>query len=63
MEEFIQHGFSVAVAAFLLARVERELRALRAAIETLRHCPTCTVSPWRVSLAGTGAGEPGEGVK
>jgi len=49
MEDFIQHGFSVAVAAFLLARVERELRALRAAIETLRHCPTCTVSPWRVT--------------
>ena len=53
MEDFIQHVFSVAVAAFLLARVERELRALRAAIETLRHCPTCTVSPWRVTLAGS----------
>ena len=48
IEDFIQHGFSIAVAAFLLARVERELRALRGAIETLRHCPTCTVSPWRL---------------
>ena len=47
LKEFVQHGFSVAVAAFLLLRVEKELRLLRGAIETLRHCPTCTVSPWR----------------
>lgn len=51
-----QGGFSVAVAAFLLLRVEKELRALREAIELLRHCQTCTVSPWNILLKG-GEGE------
>ena len=37
----LQGGFSVAVAAFLLLRMERELRALREAITLLRHCQTC----------------------
>ena len=46
----LQSGFSVAVAAFLLLRMERELRGLRRAIELLRHCQTCKVSPWRVEL-------------
>lgn len=48
MEDFFEHAFSIAVAAFLLARVEKELRLLRAAIETLRHCPTCKLSPLKV---------------
>lgn len=43
----IQGTFSVAVAAFLLVRMERELRALREAIQLLRHCATCTADPWR----------------
>lgn len=38
------NGFSVAVAAFLLLRMEKELRALRMAIERLRHCQTCRFS-------------------
>ena len=42
----LQGGFSVAVAAFLLLRMERELRALREAITLLRHCQTCKLSPW-----------------
>lgn len=50
MESILQNVFSVGVAAFLLARMERELRALRSAIETLRHCPICRVSPWRIDL-------------
>ena len=49
METFVQavlqNGFSVAVAAFLLLRMERELRGLREAIERLRHCQTCRFSP------------------
>ena len=42
----LQGGFSVVVAAFLLLRMERELRALREAIVLLRHCQTCKLSPW-----------------
>lgn len=38
------NGFSVAVAAFLLLRMEKELRALRRAIERLRHCQICKFS-------------------
>ena len=49
METFVQavlqNGFSVAVAAFLLLRMERELRGLREAIERLRYCQTCRFSP------------------
>ncbi len=45
MESFFQGGFSVVVAGFLLVRMERELRLLREAIERLRHCQTCTLSP------------------
>ena len=54
MEEFagmiLQNGFSVVVAAFLLLRMEKELRGLREAIERLRHCQTCRLSPWKVTL-------------
>lgn len=42
----MQGGFSVAVAAFLLLRMERELKALREAITLLRHCQTCRLSQW-----------------
>lgn len=37
--------FPVVVAAYLLVRMETELRALRTAIEALRHCPHCVHSP------------------
>ena len=40
-----QNGFLVAVAAFLLLRMERELRGLREAIDRLRHCQNCRFSP------------------
>ena len=47
-ENFFQavasNGFPVAVAAFLLLRMEKELRALRKAIERLRHCQICKFS-------------------
>ena len=46
----LQNGFSVAVAAFLLLRMERELKGLREAIERLRHCQTCRLSPWKATL-------------
>lgn len=52
MESFLQGSFAIAVAAFLLLRMENELKKLRAAIETLRHCQTCTASPWRIELEG-----------
>ena len=49
METFVQaalqNSFSVAVAAFLLLRMERELRGLREAIDRLRHCQNCRFSP------------------
>ncbi len=49
METFIQNtlqsGFSVVVSAFLLLRMEGELRALREAIERLRFCQTCRFAP------------------
>ncbi len=49
MEAFVQaalqNGFSVTVAAFLLLRMERELRGLREAIDRLRHCQNCRFSP------------------
>ena len=43
-EAVASNGFPVAVAAFLLLRMEKELRALRMAIERLRHCQTCRFS-------------------
>ncbi len=45
VQSVVQNSFSVAVAAFLLLRTERELRALREAIDRLRHCQTCCFSP------------------
>lgn len=44
-KDFFQYGFSVAVAAFLLLRMEKELRLLREAIEHLKHCQSCKFSP------------------
>ena len=38
-------AFSIAVSAFLLLRMERELKLLRASIDRLRHCSVCTISP------------------
>lgn len=39
----VDKTFSIAVSSFLLIRMERELKLLRAAIERLRHCSVCTV--------------------
>ena len=50
IETFLQASFSVLVAAFLLIRMERELRLVRGAIENLRHCSICVLSPWRDAL-------------
>jgi hypothetical protein len=50
IESFFQSCFSVGVAAFLLCRMEKELKALRQAIETLRHCPNCRLSPWQIDV-------------
>jgi hypothetical protein len=49
MDEFVQstlqNCFSIVVAAFLLLRMERELRVLREAIDRLRHCQVCRFAP------------------
>ena len=49
MEAFIQstlqNCFSIVVAAFLLLRMEGELRALREAIDRLRYCQVCRFVP------------------
>ena len=49
MEEVLSglatNGFPVVVAAYLLVRMEKELRALREAINQLRHCSVCRLSP------------------
>ena len=50
IETFLQASFSVVVAGFLLVRMERELRLLRDAINNLRHCQICALSPWRDAL-------------
>ena len=52
------NGFPVVVAAYLLIRMEKELRALRDAIDALKHCSTCRLSP----LSGA-AENSGEGLK
>jgi hypothetical protein len=40
-KDLIQSGFSVAVAAFLLIRLEKEIKKLADAINRLRHCKVC----------------------
>jgi hypothetical protein len=49
MEAFVQsalqNSFSVVVAAFLLLRMEREIRCLREAIDRLRYCQVCRFAP------------------
>ena len=45
-KNFLQNSFSVAVSVFLLVRMEKELRLLRDAIERLRHCQNCRLSPF-----------------
>ena len=49
MEAFVQstlqNCFSIVVAAFLLLRMEREMRALREAIDRLRYCQVCRFAP------------------
>ncbi|MBR0097070.1 MAG: YvrJ family protein [Synergistaceae bacterium] len=51
MENFINNGFAIAVAAFLLIRVEHQLKKLTDAILLLRHCQICRLSVWRLKLA------------
>jgi hypothetical protein len=45
IQSTLQNGFSIVVAAFLLLRMERELRVLREAIDRLRHCQVCRFAP------------------
>jgi hypothetical protein len=47
-----QNSFSVVVAAYLLVRLEKELRHLSGVIERLCHCQTCKVSPLNSSTEG-----------
>ena len=45
IQSTLQNCFSIVVAAFLLLRMERELRVLREAIDRLRHCQVCRFAP------------------
>ena len=53
VQSTLQSCFSIVVSAFLLLRMEGELRALREAIERLRYCQVCRFSP----LARDGASD------
>ena len=46
IQSTLQNCFSIVVAAFLLLRMENELRALREAIDKLRYCQVCRFSPF-----------------
>lgn len=41
----VDKAFSIAVSAFLLLRMESELKRLRMSIDRLRHCSQCKISP------------------
>lgn len=43
-EVMLDKAFSVGVAAFLLVRMEAELKRLREAIEGLRRCAVCRLA-------------------
>ena len=45
VQSTLQNCFSIVVAAFLLLRMERELRVLREAIDRLRYCQVCRFAP------------------
>ena len=45
IQSTLQNCFSIVVAAFLLLRMERELRVLREAIDRLRYCQVCRFAP------------------
>lgn len=47
----MQGVFSIAVAAFLLVRMEKRLEQLTTAIDRLRHCQTCQFSAWEEEKA------------
>jgi len=43
IESFMSSGFAFCVAAFVLLRLERELKELQKAIEKLARCQVCSV--------------------
>ena len=45
IQSTLQSCFSIVVAAFLLLRMESELRVLREAIDRLRYCQVCRFAP------------------
>jgi hypothetical protein len=47
IQSTLQNCFSIVVAAFLLLRMERELRVLREAIDRLRYCQVCRFAPMK----------------
>ena len=46
LSSVLQSSFSIVVAAFLLLKIEKEIRSLNIAIERLKHCQTCRLSPF-----------------
>ena len=47
---FLEGTFSILVAGFLLVRVERRMDELTKAIQMLRHCTNCRLSPFRLVI-------------
>ena len=45
IQSTLQSCFSIVVSAFLLLRMESELRVLREAIDRLRYCQVCRFAP------------------
>jgi hypothetical protein len=51
VESTLQSCFSIVVSAFLLLRMEKELKALRGAIDRLRYCQSCRFAPFPSAAA------------
>jgi hypothetical protein len=60
IETTLQSCFSIVVSAFLLLRMEKELKALRGAIDRLRYCQICRFTPLPAEDADVPARDTGE---
>jgi len=50
LEAFLQGSFAIIVAGYLLLRMEKRMDDLTKAINLLRHCQTCRLSPWKTVI-------------
>ncbi|GHV34376.1 hypothetical protein FACS1894187_04820 [Synergistales bacterium] len=61
IQSALQNCFSIVVSAFLLLRMERELRALGEAINRLRTCQVCRLTPERAEYNPYNFEDPNKG--